>query len=1827
MHKKIILLLFSLISATLTLLPFGIKPAGAASKADYSLIPPFVSAGVPPLVMLVMGRNHKLYYEAYNDASDLNDDGILDVGYNPAIDYYGYFDSYKVYTYNNSAHRFEPVAFTSDKKVLAAGQWSGDFLNYLTMSRMDCLRKVLYGGYRSTDTSTETVLQRAYIPQDAHSWGKEYESIARDGYNIAEYTPLSLPMAGTRHLFASTTLSDNGDPLLRVLPDNTHRIWEWVAKERPVCDNSLESTGGNYNGSPGDHNAYEDMVLQFANASHYQGSGVPSNGRIDGYGNPFGANYNPWVNSASDQEHYLNIFVGSLNISTAGTYTFAVDGDDAVELIIDGIVVTGWYGGHARCNCTTHSGSITLAAGSHELEFRHQENTGGDYYYLHWRGPDSGNSWEIVPASAYSGLMQTVYDVQTPSSTITDYQVRVQVGVAGLLESNCKQYPNGANKPIGLLQRNGESERMMFGLITGSYAKNTSGGVLRKNISSFTDEVDPTTGEFTAVNGIIKTINNFRTVCFDYSSYSYNCNCGWITTHPLAEGQCRMWGNPIAEMMYEGLRYFAGKATPTSAFTYSGTTDDSSLGLPLPTWNDPYDTTTGFDHCAKPFMLVISDINPSYDSDQLPGIDSNFGTFTGDVSGLDVSSEADIISTEEGINGSYYIGQVGNDYDGSPSPKTITSLGNVRGLAPEEPTKEGSYYSAAVSYYGRITDVSTAPNDQNIITYSVGLASPLPRIEIPIGDKVVTLVPFAKSVGGCLGINGTEGVFQPTNTIVDFFVEEITPTSGTFRINYEDVEQGADHDMDAIVKYEYAVNADNTVTITLTSTYASGCIIQHCGYVISGTTADGTYLEVRDFDTGAGSDPDYFLDTPPGQLPGGTWNDSADLPLQTSRTFTPGNSSGASLLKNPLWYAAKWGAFDEAEGEENDLPDQDKEWDKDNDHVPDTYFYVTNPLKLEEQLNKSFADILRRTASGTAASVISSSRSGEGAIYQAIFYPEYKGDLGHTVNWVGNVNTYFTDAYGNMREDSNNNRTLDLDSDKIIKFDGTTVYKYTDDDGDGQLENGEMTDATVTDILGINFLWSAGDWLNTISDSDILTQRSYTSTNKQRYIFTFLDLDGDMVVDDTTIDNSGELLNFTDGQGALYSYIHVIPEPFATTTPPSYLSGIINATGGVIDSTAYQTYAEAQAQRVIKFIRGQDQEEDTSTISGQTIPAMRSRAVNYPISATDNTIDTWRLGDIVYSTPTVVGRPAEHYDLLYNDTSYTAFAKHYRNRRQLIYVGANDGMLHAFNGGFYDSNNKKFWLNCSYDSTTKTYIFNDSGPDLGAEMWAYVPYNLLSHLSWLTENDYNTDYHVAYVDLKPRIFDAKIFAIDTDHPNGWGTVMVVGMRFGGGLISADTDRDNTLNDASGNPEPSFTSAYIIMDITNPESPPQPLAELTLPDLGYTTCYPTIVPMKDKDASNDNNAWYLVFGSGPAPCVGKSVADTLDEATSTQKGKIYVLDLKWLVEHKQIKMLDSSGTPTVGIQTFADLDDNSFISDPVTVDYELDYKADAVYFGTVAGDFSSGWSGKLRRIVIDNDDDTTNWTGDSVLIDLGSVHDGQPIVAAPAVGVDDQLNHWVFFGTGRFYNRVDVTNATTAADQQSFYGIKEHRTFNSTTGKYTWDWSTIDPGDLLDVSGVGVIEGGATVFDTKTTPTVSATNFDSLVTEVEGKDGWKIDFVEPTERNLGQAALLGGLLTFTTYDPSDDACTIEGFSNLYALFYKTGTAYKESVSGINETTSEVKKIIDLGLGLTITPNIHTGKGKGSKAFVQTSTGAIVGIKQINPLKTIRSGGVYWREVLQ
>jgi len=142
-----------------------------------------------------------------------------------------------------------------------------------------------------------------------------------------------------------------------------------------------------YDTYPADHSEYDTLVTTYGTYSNRFGKGVVA--EINGSGNPYGAD-----------DHYLSIFQGFIDVPTDGTYNFAVDGDDAVEVLIDGIIVTGWYGGHGRCNCTTHNGSIDLTTGYHSIEYRQQNRTGANNYYLYWQKPGDID-YSIVPTTAY----------------------------------------------------------------------------------------------------------------------------------------------------------------------------------------------------------------------------------------------------------------------------------------------------------------------------------------------------------------------------------------------------------------------------------------------------------------------------------------------------------------------------------------------------------------------------------------------------------------------------------------------------------------------------------------------------------------------------------------------------------------------------------------------------------------------------------------------------------------------------------------------------------------------------------------------------------------------------------------------------------------------------------------------------------------------------------------------------------------------------------------------------------------------------------------------------------------------------------------------------------------------------------------------------------------------------------------------------------------------------------------------------------------------------------------------------------------------------------
>ncbi len=76
-----------------------------------------------------------------------------------------------------------------------------------------------------------------------------------------------------------------------------------------------------------------------------------------------------------------------------GTYTFTIEGDDAVDLFINDQNVVNHYGGHGNSAIGTHSGTISLIAGKkYTFRARMQDGSGGEVMQLFWKKPSESNS-------------------------------------------------------------------------------------------------------------------------------------------------------------------------------------------------------------------------------------------------------------------------------------------------------------------------------------------------------------------------------------------------------------------------------------------------------------------------------------------------------------------------------------------------------------------------------------------------------------------------------------------------------------------------------------------------------------------------------------------------------------------------------------------------------------------------------------------------------------------------------------------------------------------------------------------------------------------------------------------------------------------------------------------------------------------------------------------------------------------------------------------------------------------------------------------------------------------------------------------------------------------------------------------------------------------------------------------------------------------------------------------------------------------------------------------------------------------------------------------
>ena len=799
---------------------------------------------------------------------------------------------------------------------------------------------------------------------------------------------------------------------------------------------------------------------------------------------------------------------------------------------------------------------------------------------------------------------------------------------------------------------------------------------------------------------------------------------------------------------------------------------------------------------------------------------------------------------------------------------------------------------------------------------------------------------------------------------------------------------------------------------------------------------------------------------------------------------------GRDILKK----TAKYGGFNDYDS--TGKPDKVSKWDQDGNGVPDTFYEAQDGALLSDSLRKAFNDILARVSSGTAASILSNSEGSGANILQAVFHPKKYFDGQTSVDWIGEMHNmwYYVDPFiGNstVREESDYTtgspappHYLNLGSDKVINFyfntdqDKTLVKRYTDLKGDGKpdvdTDGDEVLDSyTYVDEVDSDYvksIWRAG--------------RQLWARSAPRTIYTQL---------------AGTLTSFTGLDTSLVNVQKLL-----------------------------QAANKTEADKIVSYIAGADQ-------SG-----FRSRTVTIGGST-----GTWRLGDIVSSTPRLqssvklnaynTAPPVGYGDKSYGDDAAKKgfiYTSAYGNRG-MVYVGANDGMLHAFKLGT---------LNVAAAGDRKARL---SGEDLGEEQWAFIPKNALPYLRYNADLDYE---HIYYVDGSTSLNDVSMglangcsgdywdCAIDTENGSNWRTVLISSMGLGGASKIAGAGCKGTtcvetpIKDPADASKGVGYSSYFALDITNQASPSL-LWEFSTPNLGFSTngsALVKILPRKPDGVTpylNKNGKWFAVLASGPTGPIDTGPHQF--KGGSNQNLTIYVLNLA-----------DGSIAATIDTLTDGTKLANAFAGTISGAVVDTDrwnklspghYQDDALYIG-YSQLVDGAWTGGVLRLMTGENMDPTTWK-------LSKVIDGVGPVTTSVTRLQDRKNHnlWLYFGSGRYYYALDDNDAT-----RKIVAIKEPCYLSS---------------DKLDPA--------CTTKKSLSDLTNQSTSFSAVTNQ-----GWYMNLapVDDThsfgaERMIADpTAMSNGLVYFTTFAPTSDVCSFGGKSYMYALQYNSGDIPTEGQLG-------------------------------------------------------------------
>jgi Tfp pilus tip-associated adhesin PilY1 len=845
----------------------------------------------------------------------------------------------------------------------------------------------------------------------------------------------------------------------------------------------------------------------------------------------------------------------------------------------------------------------------------------------------------------------------------------------------------------------------------------------------------------------------------------------------------------------------------------------------------------------------------------------------------------------------------------------------------------------------------------------------------------------------------------------------------------------------------------------------------------------------------------------------------SDLPSnQTLKTYMIDTQEATSNMLvgriNMLYLAAKFGNFDDTNG--NGRPDLTSEWDKDNDGFPDAYFFASDPTKIEEGLNRAFSDILRRASSGSTVATLTSRTGISSLIVQPYYYPKYVAS-NKEISWLGFLRSFWVDVKQNLREDTTEPKVLNMAGAAIDK-----IFQFFFDSNDNEtkvaiLQGSDTTTSCVREgTKSINQVIPVFDAGCQLADRNPSDRKILYNKN-----------------------NSPTLTLFTTSEASNFNNIWKV----CSNNPTVLCTNNGDCSGG--------TCQPADASCIIRYLRGEDNPCSYPYVQRtRTLEVGGSEGFCSAVGMSGNKV--WKLGDIINSTPSVVSsEPVNIYHLRYNDATYLQYIRTdaYKNRTSFVFVGANDGMLHAFRVG-------RLVLTGNPDKPTRLVnAHNNSLDDLvGREEWAFIPRNALPYLVWYGNPNYC---RVPTVDYKTAIFDVSIGGLATADKtvSSWRTILIGTMGFGGKSITTSAG--------------TFSSSVFALDLTDwlngTSTQPTLLWEVSLPDGTLTTSYPAVVRLGDP---SKNGEWYVVIGSGPMNPEGRNFAS---------QPKLYFIDLRTGSIVKNVNI------PATGGVSFA-------VGDIAVVDVDNDYRDDVIYFGAYGKTNAGNVWGNFYRLGLRSG---TGYKSVSTLtqsdictaIDLGtfaSAGNTPPVFGAPNFTKDENGRLWVFFGTGKYI--MDSSDKAISYDNY-FIGFKDQY-WNSSSSTCP---AAYTKGDLTDVTNQSLT---ITITEVKQICKCDASGcgMQNVVYNADGNippeplRGWYYKLTG--EAIYSHPFVIGGIVDALTYAPPEDICQMEGKSNLISVYYKTGRPYpRPSVLSPNV----VSGTIGVGQSVQLLQKISVGQG--------------------------------------